>query len=430
MKVETQSAGPCRVRLVVKAEAAETRKDFDEIIGAYLKASRIPGFRVGKAPLSAVERHYRREIDGDVRSRLVGKFSRLALEEAKIAMVSVVNLTDVIHSPETGISFVLIVDVAPEFKLPKYHKIPLKTESVAVNEDEVDAQVTRLRNAISQFNEAADTALEEGDLACIDYTAVCDGKPLKDVTGDCANLGEGTKQWVQVAEPEFIPGLALTLKGLKAGDTKTTKIKFDKEFHVEAVRGLKVEYRIAVGAVRRRVLPTDEELCKRLNMETLDVLRTRIRQEALTAAQAREQSRQQQEVIEYLLRKTDFDLPQSQVAEETQHTVRSMLQDIMKQGGKREDIEKNRDSILENAANASKDRIRVRYILARIAEEEKIEVADAEVDVRLRDLAQRHRMSVEDLRADIEKRHGIETLRADIRAEKALERVVADAKTK
>jgi trigger factor len=422
--------GPCRVRLVVKAEADETRKDYDEIIGAYMKASRIPGFRVGKAPLPAIESHYRREIDGDVRSHLVAKFSRLAIEEAKIAMLAVVNLTDVIHSPATGISFVLVVDVAPEFKLPKYHKIPLKVEPVAVNEEEVESQVVRLRNALSQYNEAAGTPIEEGDLVCISYTAVSDGKPLKEVAADCANLGEAAKEWVQAAEPESIPGLARALQGLKAGDTKTLTVKFPKDFAVESVRGLKAEYAIRVDAVRHRVLTTDEELCKRLNMDTLDALRERIRQEATAAAQAREQSRQQQEIIEYLLRKTDFELPQSQVAEETQHTVRSMIENIMKQGGKREDIEKNRDSILENAANASKDRIRVRYILARIAEEEKIEVTEAEIDARLQELSQRHRMPVEELRANIEKRHGIETLRADIRAEKALDLVVADAKTR
>lgn len=430
MKVETQNAGPCRVRLIVKAEADETRKDFADIIGAYLKASRIPGFRVGKAPLSAVEQHYRREIDGDVRKHLVGKFSSLAISEAKLAMVAVVNLTDVIQSPSTGISFVLTVDVAPEFKLPKYHKIPLKVEDVVVNEDEVDSQLMRLRNAISQFNEVADTALADGDLACVDYTAVCDGKPLKDVAGECGKLSEASKEWVQVAEPEFIPGLALALKGLKAGETKTIKVKFSKDFQIEAVRGLTVIYSVKIGAVRQRVLPTDEELCKRLGMETLDVMRTHIRQDALTAAQAREQSRQQQEIIEYLLRKTDFVLPQSQVAEETQQTVRGMLQNIMKNGGKREDIEKNRETILENAANASKDRIRVRYILARIAEEEKIEVTAMELDARIIELAQRYRMPVEDLRVNIEKQHGIETLRADIRAEKALDLVVANAKTK
>jgi trigger factor len=322
------------------------------------------------------------------------------------------------------------VDVAPEFKLPKYRKIPLKVEDVAVSDAEVDSQIARLRNAISQYNEAADTALEEGDLACIDYTAVSGGKPLKEVVADCSNLGEAAKQWVQVSEPEFIPGLALALKGLKAGDTKTIKVKFAKDFHVEGVRGLTAEYHVTVGAVRHRLPPTDEELCQRLNMETLEALRTRIRQDALAAAQAREQGRQQQEIIEYLLRKTDFNLPQSQVAEETQQTVRSMLQDIVKTGGKKEDIEKNRDSILENATNASKDRIRVRYILARIAEEEKIEVTAAEIDARLNELAQRHRMPVDELRANIEKRHGLETLRADIRAEKALELVVADAKTK
>ncbi len=431
MKVETQASGACRMKLIIKAEAAETRPDYEEIVGLYERQGRLPGFRPGHAPRPVVERRYRQEIDGDVRNRLIGKFYRQALAESKVASVAVVDVTDVIFSPETGIAFSAIIDVAPEFKLPKYKKIPLKPETPAVSDEQVNAQVDHLRNMLAKFEDApAGAIVARGDLACIDYTATCDGKPLKELFPDAAALAEGTDFWAQVDEPEFIPGVALALAGSKAGDTRQINVKFEKDFHVEAVRGRKVAYAIQVKNVRSRVLPADDEVCKRVGLETMQALRDSARKNLLATAEAKEQNRQRQEVIDFLLKRTDFEVPQSVVAEETNLTVRSMLHDIVNRGGTREELEKNRTAILEAATTASKDRVRLRYILARIAEDENVQATDAEVEQRLQELATQHRMPVEKLRANIEERHGLEAVRADLRAEKALAQLVEEARAK
>lgn len=430
MKVDTKASGPCRLKLIVKAEAAETRPDYEEIVNEYVRHGRLPGFRPGKAPRQVVEQRYRADIDADVRSRLIGKFYRQAVQEQKLAAVAVVDVTDVIFSPETGISFVALVDVAPEFKLPKYKKIPLKIETPAVTDEQVNAQVDRLRNMMSRFEDASSQAAARGDLVCIDYTGTCDGKPLQEVVPEAAGLAGGTDFWAQVDEPEFIPGLALALAGLKPGDAKELKVKFEKDFHLEAMRGRKVEYRIQVKNVRRRILPSDEDVCQRTGFASLDELRARSRKDLLAAAERKEEGRQQQEVIDFLLKRTEFDLPESVVAEETNLTMRGMLRDIVGRGATREDIEKNRDAILGAATTASKDRVRLRYILSRIAEEEKVEVQPHEVDQRLQQMAEQYRIPVGQLRADLEKRHGLESLAADIRNEKALAKLVAEAKEK
>ena len=430
MKTDTKAGGPCRVKLIVKAEATETRADYEEIVNLYVQKGRLPGFRPGKAPRPVVESRYRADIDADVRSRLIGKFYREAIKETKLPAVAVVDVTDVIFSSETGISFVALVDVAPEFKLPKYKKIPLKVEEPVVTDEQVNAQVDRLRNMMARFEETSGQAAGRGDLVCIDYTGICDGKPLQESVPEAAGLALGVDFWAQVEEPEFIPGLSLALEGLKAGDTKTIKVKFEKDFHVEAMRGRKVEYQIKVKNVRRRILPADEDVCQRAGFANLDELRTRSRKELLTAAEQREQGRQQQEVVDFLLKRTEFDLPESVVSEETNLTMRGMLRDIVGRGATQADIEKNREAIVGAATSASKERVRLRYILSRIAEEEKVQVSDAEVDQRIQAMAAQYRMTVEKLRATIEERHGFESLNADIRNEKALAQLVEDAKAR
>ena len=427
MKVDTQASGSCRVKLIVKAEAVETRPDYEEIVKLYVQKGRLPGFRPGKAPRAVVETRYRGDIDNEVRNRLIGKFYRQAILDAKIAAVAIVDVTDVIFSPDTGISFVALVDVAPEFKLPKYKKIPLKIETPVVTDEQVNAQVDRLRNMTAKFEEAAGEAAARGDLVCIDYTGTCDGKPLQEMVPEAAGLAAGTDFWAQVEEPEFIPGLALALEGLKPGDTKEIKVKFEKDFHLEAMRGRKVEYRVQAKNVRHRILPSDADVCQKTGFANLDELRARSRKELLAAAEQREQGRQQQEVIEFLLKRTEFDLPASVVDEETNLAMRGMVRDIVGRGATREDVEKNREAIQGAATTASKELVRLRYILSRIAEEEKIQVADAEVEQRLQAMAAQYRVPADKLRATIEERHGFESLIADIRNEKTLAMLVEDA---
>lgn len=430
MKVETRPSGPCRVKLTIRAEAVETRPDYEKVVQEYIQHGRLPGFRPGKAPRQVVETRYRMHINDDVRGHLISKFYREAIRDAKLAAVAVLDVTDVIFSPETGISFVALVDVAPEFKLPKYKKIPIAIETPVVTDEQVNAQLDRLRNMMARFEDAGNDPAARGDLVSINYTATCDGRPLQEVVPAAADLASGTDFMAQVEEPELIPGLGLGLEGLKPGDEKVIPVKFAPDFHLEALRGRQTAYHVQVKSVRHRILPAEEDICRQTGFASLDELRARSRKDLTAAAERREQARQQQEVVDFLLKRTEFDLPESVVSEETNLTVRGMLHDIVGRGATREDIEKSRDAILGAATTAAKDRVRLRYILSRIAGEEKITVAEAEVEQRLQTMAAQYRMTVEKLRATIEERHGFEALNADIRNEKALALLVADAKVR
>ncbi len=428
MKVETLNTAPCRVRVVVKAEADETRADYEHVFQEYAQHGRIRGFRPGKAPRTVVERNFQQAINGDVRSRLIGRLYRQALEGEKLAPVAILDVADVVFSPASGISFAMTVDVAPDFKLPQYEHIPVKAEDTTVADAQVDAQVERLRASLARYEESADRVVARGDLVQIDYQATSEGKPLAELAGECAGLDAAVDHWARADEPEFVPGLALGLIGFKAGTSQTIPVTFPQNYQVEGVRGRQAQYQVTVKAVRERILPVEAEFLKQFGCETLEQLRDRVRGSLQSAANQREQARQRQAVMDFLLRQTEFELPQSVVAEETDLTVRGLLRDIASHGASREEVEKHRDEILSSASHAARDRVRLRYILARIAEAEHIRETEAEIAERLREMAQRHQTTPEKLRNMIEERHGMESLRADIRADKALDSLMANAK--
>ena len=141
-----------------------------------------------------------------------------------------------------------------------------------------------------------------------------------------------------------------------------------------------------------------------------------------------EKQRREQTIVEFLLKKTEFDLPESQVSEEINSTLDRMMNEAHYRGLTREDLEKNREAIIENASDSAKRQLRLRYILGRIAEQEGIELTDAEVDQKIATLAADFRMKPEQLRAQIEKNERMGLLRSQIRDEKTLRFLLDEAK--
>jgi trigger factor len=428
MKVETLTLAPCRMRVVVRADADETRPEYEKAMAVFTQHGRVSGFRPGKAPRAMIERQYRSAILDDVRSRLIRQFYPQAIESERLAVVAVLNLTDAVFTPETGLSFAVVVDVAPDFRLPSYKGIPVKDHRTAVSSEDVERQIAQIREALTRYEETPDAAVERGDMAQIDFAATCEGRPLSEIATGCPGLGTGRDLWVRADEPEMLPGLCLGLVGLKSGGTREMPVAFPADFREEAVRGRTAAYAVTVKSVRRRVAATDEEVLKTLNVASREQLQESVRKSLERQATERDQEAQRQEISAYLLRQTQFDLPASVVEEETNLSVRAMLNRITQRGATREDLEQNRDLILNTAASSAKDTVRLRYILARIAEAEKIGATDEEVDASVRRMAASYRTTPEQLRANLEQRHGIEAIRASIRAGKTLERLLAEAK--
>ncbi len=429
MKVVTQNMGSCKVKVIVKAEAEETRSDYEAVIKAFMQQGRVPGFRPGKVPREIIKRDFHKEISEEVHGRLIRSLYKKAVEQEKIKMITLLDVGDVLFSPETGITFSMTLDVQPEFDLPKYKKIPVSFEEPAVTEAQIDEHVNRLRKAFAKFEDApAGAVIEAGDLVSIDFSGLIDGKPVRETAPEAKSISEGTDFWLQVEEDRFLPEIVEALKGMKAGDATEVKFKFDKEQPLEALRGKKAVYAVTVKTVRKCILPADEELLKQVKLDSLEKLREQTRTHLAESAQQAEKNRREQTVIEFLLKKTEFDLPESQVSDEISATLDRMANEAHYRGLKREDLEKNRDAIIENATASAKRQLRLRYVLGRIAEQEKIEVSDAEVEQKIVGLSVDFRMKPEQLRAQIEKNGRLVTLRDQIRDEKTMQFLLAEAK--
>ncbi|MGI6496808.1 MAG: trigger factor [Kiritimatiellia bacterium] len=433
MKVETNTLSPCRMRVVVKADPDETRQDYERVLGEYVAHSRIRGFRVGKAPTEVVLRTYRQDIDQDVRQRLIGRFFPKAIEEKKLAIANFLGFSDVVFSPETGITFAMTVDVEPDFKLPKYEGIAVKAEDATVGADKIDGQIDRMRDMAARFEDAKEgETVGKGDLVQLDFEARIGDRPLSEFLGgeDPRNLGAGADRWFQVdpSANAYIPGLMDGVKGMAPGETRAIPVSFPDDYPVEALRKQTADYSTTVKRIHKRQPVDEADFLRQYGAETLDALRERVAKGMQESADRQETARRRQVVIDHLLKKTEFDLPQSLVEAETDAIIRDMLQDASGRGMPIEEIEKHREEFLGTASSSARDRVRLRYILARIAEEERVEETDEDLETRIREMAAQYRMDAAQLRAMLEERNAIESIRDEIRANKVLDLLLEKAR--
>jgi trigger factor len=173
----------------------------------------------------------------------------------------------------------------------------------------------------------------------------------------------------------------------------------------------------------------NEEFFRLFNVADEAGLREDIRQRTLAMRQEQERERLRDETARFLLDNTTCHLPESLVAQETNLRVRDMVRRGIWEGATREQIAERRDEILQAAQTSSADRVKLSYILARIAEEERIEVTPAEIEARVKLMASASNTTPEALRAELEKENRMESVVSDIRGAKALDFVLENAKT-
>lgn len=431
MKVSFEDAGPCRKAIHIDVPATEAMPEYEEVVQLYVRAAPVKGFRQGKAPRSVVEKRFSRDIVEETKDRLLPRLYQRALEQESVRPVAIVDLSDVTFDRQKGMHFKVTVDVPPQFKLPKYKKISLKGQPVEVKEEQVSAAIQQLLESRAHFEDAAARPAREGDLACVDYQGECEGKPVEEIVRDVPAVGKNADFWVYLGAPELLPGLAKGMVGMVKDEERRIPVAFPGDYRVAALAGKSATYTVRVKGIRERVLPKlDKELLTQLGVDSEDALKQKVRENLLQAAEANEKSRLKERIAEFLLQETKLDVPQTVVEHRTNQTIQNIVRGILSEGGTREDIQKQRDQILSAAARSAADRVKLSYILSRIADEETIQVTDAEVEERMKGIATRNGIPLERLKAALSKDGAEENLKSDIRADKAMDFLLENAKVK
>jgi len=431
VNIQIQDVSPTRKSLVVSFDAKEVGIEYQAVIGEVSKQARLPGFRPGKAPASLILKQYGKNIAEDFKQKIVGKAYRDALKETKLNVVQVTGIEEGTIAPDQAASITITVDLQPTFELPDLAGIPVTVVPETVSDAEVDSAVDALRSERADFK-VAERASQKGDYVKIAYEGTVDGQAILGIVPEKQIYGKVPQTWEEVEGENdgLIPGLGKQLAGVGVGEKKTIAISFPAEFAgAPALAGKNASYEVEILEIRERVLPElNEEFFKANQVDDLAGLQAKIRNNLVARKDHENRTGKRRQVVDALLAKIVFPAPESLIEQETQSVLRRFMEENMRRGVPQEQFEKDKIQLISGARIAAESRVRTQMILARIAEQEKLQVDASDIDAFLyRESTQsgvRPEKLVKDLTND---RDRLRAVQQSIVFDKALDLVVSKA---
>ena len=428
MNVTVENLAPCKKLVRVELDVAAVDAAFDAITKDISKQASLPGFRPGKAPRAMVEKKYDAEIRDEAKRKLMGEAYRQAISDQKIQVVGYPDIEEVQFGRGQACQFTATVETAPEFQLPEYKGLPVTVEARSVTDAEVEKALDLLRGQHANYNVVA-RSLAQGDIAVVNYTGTCDGKPITELSPTAKGLTEQKNFWVETVENgSFIPGFAAQLIGANAGDKRTVNVDFPADFVTPQLQGKKGVYEVELVEVKEKVLPViDDELAKKFGAENLEKLKTGVRADLENELTYTRTKSIRSQVVRELLGRVQFDLPETAVAHETRNVVYDLVRQNTQRGVARELIEQQKDEIYANAATNAKDRVKFAFLVGRIAQLEKIQATQEDVIKRAQHMAMTYQMPFDQFIKELQKKDGINELYEQVVHEKVLTLLEANA---
>jgi trigger factor len=383
VNVQLTSTSTTRKSLVVTLDKTEVDSEYSVILSDYVKQARLPGFRPGKAPVDMIKRKFTKELADELKQKVVSKAYTDSLEKEKLDVLNIVHVDEGKIELGLGATITITLDVRPDFTLPEYTGLSLKSEKTEASEEEVDKMVETLRTDKADFKQST-TPAKKGDYVKLSYEGTLDDKPIADLVPDKQLYGKVPMTWEEVegANEGHLPGLSTQLLGVATGEKKTVSIHFPADFSaVAALAGKKASYAIEVLEIRERVLPAlDEEFFKSHEVANLEELKTQIRANLKMQKEYQNQVAQRRQVLDILTDKTEVSIPDSLVEKETQSILRQFIEENMRQGVSSEEIEKDKKTIFEGAKKTAEKRVKTQLIVSKIAEKENITIENRDFD--------------------------------------------------
>jgi len=412
----------------VEVPADEVSKTYKTVIKRYQKQARIPGFRAGKVPESLIRSKFAKELRQEVLEALVSERFRKAIVQQNLRPVSEPQLLDLQLNEGEPLRFKAAFEVLPEFDVTGYDTVRVEKPKVELTDEEFESELTRLLESHATVEPVdEDRALAEGDWAEIQFRGEI--KPLaQTVTEEGVTSVEppaapvtGEDVLIEIGGKNTLPAFNDALRGAKAGQELTFEVVYPPDFGERRLAGQTVGYDVTVKAIKKKTYPErDAELAKQLgNNETWEEFESQMREHTGRRKREALEAGAKNKMLDELIGRYHFPVPESFVQQRVDARLERGLRALAQQGMKAEDMRKLDFTRLRAAQRDEAEReVRASLVVDRIAEAEKVEVSDEELDREVTMLSIQTREPYETLRERLSKDGGLARLREELRREK------------
>lgn len=422
-KVEkTEKANEVKLEITIEAEKFDNA--MKKVYFQNAKYFNIPGFRKGKAPMNIVEKYYGAQIFyEDAFNEVATEAYDEALEANKIDAVSrpVVDINQMEKGKD--VIFTAVVQTKPEVELGKYKGIEIPKVEYKVEEKDIEHELGHMQEHNSRLITVDDRALENGDIATIDFEGFVDGVAF--------DGGKAEGHELEIGSGSFIPGFEDQLVGMKIDEEREIKVTFPKEYFSKDLAGKEAMFKVKLHEIKRKELPElDDEFAKDVSeFDTLAELKASIKEKIEKNNEQRQKYETEDLAIKAVCEDVKVDIPSGMVEFEVENMMKDFEQRLSYQGLNLDQylkmIGKTEEEMKKEYEPQAIEAIKSRLVLEAIIKAEKIEASEDEIKAKMEEMAKNYGKKVEEIS---ENENLKKYLKEGIESEKALEFIVSNAK--
>ncbi len=423
VQVEKQEKNMAKLTIEVSAEKVEKA-----IQSAYQKERKhinIPGFRKGKAPRQLIEKMYGKEVFyNEALDNLLPTAYAEALEECEEEVVSRPKIS--IEQMESGKALIFTASVAlkPEAILGEYKGVQVEKPVIEVLDAEIEAEITKEREANARTITVDDRAVMDGDMIILDYAGSVDGVPFEG--------GTATNQELTIGSKRFIPGFEEQLIGAAIDEEREIHVTFPEEYHAKDLAGKEAVFKCLIHEIKVKELPeVDDEFAQEVSeFDTLDAYKEDIKEKLFKDKEAEAKRAKEDAVIQKIIEGASMEIPDAMIDFQTEQMLEEFGQRIQMQGMSIEQYFQitgmTEENYKEQVKPRAKQNIESRLVLEAVAKAENLEATDEDLEAEMVRMADMYKMEldkVKEMMGDFQK----DEIKKDIVLQKAIDLVTQAA---
>lgn len=420
VQVETLEKSMAKLTIEVSAEEFETALD-----KAYKKNKNkisLPGFRKGKAPRAMIEKMYGTGVFyEDAANDLIPNAYESAAKESELEIVAQPSID--VTQIEKGKPFIFTATVAvkPEVTLGEYKGIEVEKKTAEVTDEELQAEINKVRESNSRMITVDDRAVQDGDITTIDFEGFVDGEPFEGGKGEDYPLTIGSHSFIDNFEEQLI--------GKNIGEETEVNVTFPEQYQAEELQGKPAVFKVTIKEIKVKELPElDDDFAQDVSeFDTVDEYKEDLKKKLLENKEAALKREKEEDVVGKIIENATMEIPDPMVDTQVRQMVQEFSQRIQSQGLSLQQYMQFTGMTPESLTNELQPqalkRIQSRLVLEAVAAAENIETSDEDLEKELEKMAEMYQMEADKLKelvGEEEKKQ----IALDLAVQKAVELVV------
>jgi trigger factor len=418
MNVTVEELSTIKKKLVVEIAADQVSQEIEKAYKKIAKSVTVKGFRKGKVPRRILEQQYASRMENDVVGSLVNDSLYAAMIENKVNPVSQPQIVES-SKVEIGKPFTYEaeVEIRPEVEAKDYTGLKLEKEKFEFDESIVEERLNQLTESRSSLEVTSRKKARDGDTVIIDFEGSIDGSLFEN--------GSAKDHQLELGTGSFIPGFEEQIVGMKREEEREVEVSFPENYGAKELAGKPAKFKVELKEIKEKVAPkANDDLAKEVGFDSLKELKVRIRDDSMREQTDRVGNQMQEQMMDLLVKANSFEVPEGMIQSQLEHLKQNFTQRLQSQGMSLEMLGMNDEGFAVAYREMADKQVRGELILDAIASQEELKVEDAEIDVKIEELAKQSNAEVEQVKAYFANPQAKEGLVGQILQEKVVAFVV------